>query len=124
MILMKSKLLLVLLVVAIGWLGLSLIKTKLQKDIVNKEVVELEVEIADLENENLQLEDLVGRSSDVFLEKEARTKLNYKAPDEQVAFVYPDESAKRSSTSDDKSLDARIENSPNYVKWWHWLIEN
>lgn len=121
---LKSKWLPFLLIVLIGWLSLSFIKIKLQKNIVNKEIVELEYQVNDLEKDNDHLKKLLGELSSIFLEKETRIKLNYKAPDEHVAFVYPDDSSKGVSVSEDVAQKIKIENSPNYIKWWYWLMDN
>ena len=105
---------------AIGWLSLSFIKIKLHDDIVNKEVLELEEKIGNLEHGNIVLEKFLSyMTNPLFLERQARIKLNYKAPGEEVVFVYTDDSASIGSSSQDFT----DENVPNPVKWWYYLTE-
>jgi len=109
------------LVLIIGWLSLSLVKIKLQNDIVNKEVVDLESKIENLEDSNSSLDKLIAYlKHPFFLDKEVRLKLNYKSPDEEVAFIYPDTSAKISSGS--LNFDEQLARLPNYVKWFWYLM--
>lgn len=104
-------------ILAVGWLGVSLIKIKLQEDIVNNEVAELEKEISGLERSNSLLEKFISMMNNpAFVEREARIKLNYKSPDENVVFVYPDTGEKTEAEEKQK------ENLPNYVKWFYYLI--
>ena len=117
----KSKWFLGVIISAIGWLSLSFIKIKLHENIVNKEVNDLEAKINDLEKSNSVLERFISHMSNPsFLEKQARIKLNYKAQGEEVVFIYPDESAKVSSSSNGFSK----QNSSNYIKWWRWLLRD
>jgi len=105
----------------IGWLTLSFIKIKLHENIVNKEVEELRLKISNLEKSNNLIEKfIVYMSNPSFIERQARIKLNYKAQDEEVVFIYPDNSAKVSSPS----LNFKSENAPNYIKWWEWLLRD
>lgn len=114
---LKAKWFLSVMILVIGWLTLSFTKIKLHEDIVNKEVHDLEAKMENLEKSNGIIEKFISYMSDpAFLEKQARIKLNYKAPDEEVVFVYTDNSAKMSSSS--KDID---QNSPNYLKWWRYI---
>ncbi|TSC81411.1 MAG: Uncharacterized protein G01um101420_973 [Parcubacteria group bacterium Gr01-1014_20] len=107
-------------ILAVGWLGLSFIKIKLHDNIVNKEVWELEAKADNLEHSNSMLEKFLSyMTNPSFLERQARLKLNYKAPGEEVVFVYTDNSANISSSSQ----DFKNENIPNPVKWWYYLME-
>lgn len=117
---LSSKWLLIVIIPILGWLTLSFIKIKLHADIVNNEVRELEAKIDNLEKGNEILEKFISfMSNPSFIERQARIKLNYKAPGEEVVFVYPDESAKTGSGS----LDISKQNLPNYMKWWVYLFE-
>ena len=119
--LFKSKLFLALLIPVIGWLSLSFIKIKLQSDIVNKEVGDLESKISYLADSNSSLDKLIGYlKHPSFLDREARLKLNYKSEGEEVAFVYPDVSAKTSSGS--SGFEELSSPLPNYMKWFWYLI--
>ena len=105
--------------IAIIWLTLSFIKLKIQENIVNKELGGLEAKIENLQMDNSILEKFISYlKNPSFLEKEARAKFNYKDPGEEVAFVYPDTSAKAGS----ESLDFRWAKVPHYIKWWWYLL--
>ena len=117
---LKSKWLTVVIIVGIGWFGLSSIKIKLFNNIVNKETADVEQKIEDLERSNVSLEKFIEYvKNPSFLEKEARLKLNYKAPGESVAFVYPDENSQVSSGS--IGFDKQLAQMPNYAKWLYYL---
>lgn len=117
----KSKWLLLIIIPAVGWLVLSTIKINLQKNIVNKELETLETKISNLEESNSLLEKTISfLSHSSFLEIEARSKLNYKAPGEEVVFVYPDDSAVQVSSSGDFSR--QLAQMPNPIKWIYYLL--
>jgi len=110
-------------ILAVGWLGLSYIKIKTENKIVNEELSSLENKIAKLEVDNNYLEKLIGYfSNPSYLEQEARLKLNYMAPGEKVAFVYPDTSAQPVSSSESFGVLKNIDEMPNYIKWIYYLL--
>ena len=117
----RSKWFSVVVVLVVGWLGLSFIKIKTHENIVNKEVGDLEKKIEGFENNNNKLQRLIEQMAhSAFLEREAKSKLNYKALGEEVVFVYPDESTKAGSGSHD--FDKQLGRMPNYAKWWYYLM--
>ena len=84
-------------------------------------LIDLEEKINSLENNNSLLERFLGyMSNQSFLEKEARLRLNYKVPGEEVVFVYPDDSAKTSSSSN--NFEKQLAQMPNYIKWVYYLM--
>jgi len=116
----KFKIFTLLIVAAIGWLSLSFFNIRTQDSIVNKDISDLEREIKNLEDSNSSAEKFIGYlKHNSFLEKEARSKLNYKAIGEEVAFVYPDEN-KISSQS--LNVQDQLSDPPNYLKWLYYLI--
>jgi len=118
--LFKSIWVLVVMIPVIGWLGFSFIKINLQENIVNKEVGDLESKVGSLEKENGILERFIEYVKyPSFLEKEARLKLNYKAPGEEVVFVYPDGNSRSSSSID---FNNQLAQMPNLFKWWYYLL--
>lgn len=119
--LFRSKYLSVVIIAGIGWLGFSFIKIKTQENLVNKEVKILEAKVSDLEDSNSYMEKIISYlKNPLFLQKEARLQLNYKASEEKVAFVYPDESAKAGSASN--NFDKQLAQMPNYLKWVYYLL--
>ena len=119
--LFKSKWLTVAAIVIVGWLGFSFAKIKLHENIVNKEMGDLEGKIAGLEKNNNTLERFIQQiANPSFLEKEARLKLNYKNPDEEVAFVYTNDVRQRDLISAD--FNRQLALMPNYLKWFYYLL--
>ena len=117
--LLNSKLFSVGLLAVFAWLLLSSIDLIDRDRSVREEVRNLEQKIVSVEEDNAELEKQVGYlENPAFLEREARLRLNYKAPDEVVVFVYPDDSPQRSSKSFYEDL-AKME---NYKKWLYWLM--
>jgi len=103
-------------VVVATWLGLLAFGTWRAQQTADRQVRELEAKISDVQRENNKLESVRGQyQNPAYLEKQARAKLNYKAPDETVVFVYPDDKKPGSSDSG-VSL-------PNWRKWVAWLKE-
>lgn len=119
--LFKSKWLTVAAIAIVGWLGFSFTKIKLHENIVNKEMGDLEGKITGLERNNNALERFIQQiANPSFLEKEARLKLNYKKPDEEVAFVYTDDTYQRDMVSAD--FNRQLALMPNYLKWFYYLL--
>jgi len=117
----NSKWLTIIIIAGIGWLSLSSIKVKLHENIVNKDVAGIEEKIDNLEDDNSTLEKFIEYAKNpLFLEKEARLKLNYRAPGESVVFVYQDDSGGVSSKSSD--FTRQFAQMPNYLKWAYYLI--
>jgi cell division protein FtsB len=59
-----------------------------QKRSIDKEIQELELQAKELEGKNNNLKNVLDyMQSDQFVEKEARTKLNYKKPGESVVVI-------------------------------------
>lgn len=117
----RSKLVMILLILAVGWFSISFIKIKLYDNLVNMEVGGLEEKIGDLEKSNSLLEKFISYMSNAsFLERQARIKLNYKALDEEVVFIYIDSSNRASSSLGD--FRVQLAQIPNYLKWVYYLI--
>ncbi len=116
---LNSKILSVLLSVVLIWLGLSLLDLRVKDKLMYEQAMGLEGKIETTKKENSNLERYIGYlQNPSFLAKEARLKLNYKAPDEQVVFVYRDSSPKKAS----QSFEERLAGMKNYQKWWYWLV--
>jgi hypothetical protein len=117
----KSKWFSGIIIACIAWLGLSYFKVKYHQDMVNKEVNNIEAKISGIEKSNSSLEKFISYiKHPLFLEREARLQLNYKSPEEEVVFVYPDTSAKTASNSMD--FNKQLAMMPNYLKWIYYLF--
>lgn len=90
----------------------------------NQEIAQLRVEIAILERENVQIKNLIAYlKTESFREKEARRKLGYKKPGEQVValpqdnFIHTD----LGTTKGTKTPEPEVRLS-NPQKWWDYIL--
>ncbi|OGN30270.1 MAG: hypothetical protein A3I26_02155 [Candidatus Yanofskybacteria bacterium RIFCSPLOWO2_02_FULL_43_10] len=118
---LNSKIFTALISVIALWLTLSSVNLSSQKDTVNKEVGNVEAKIKEVQNDTEYLNKfLTYFKTPAFLEKEARLKLNYKAQGEEVVFIYKDKNAKK--VSDSISFEELLDRTPNYKKWFLYLL--
>ena len=116
--LLQRKTISVLLVIATVWFGLNAYRLHLQQGSQGAQLTDVQSRINDAERENHMLASSSAYfQSDAYLERQARMKLNYKLPDEQVAFVYPDASA-----SSKAELSKGNDQLPNWQKWWYYIL--
>jgi cell division protein FtsB len=100
------------------WLGVSVLNLRAKKDMLEKEIYGYSSKIEQIKKNNGELREFLSFFNiPGFLERQARIKLNYKAPEEQVVYVYRDD-----SIPSVESTDNFIENLPNYKKWWYYLL--
>lgn len=103
------------------WLTFSSINLNSQRSMVDSEVKNIENKIKEVQNDTDYLNKFLGYfKTSVFLEKEARLKLNYKAQGEEVVFIYKDKNPKKESNSVD--LEELLKRMPNYKKWLFYLL--
>ncbi len=77
-----------LLVALVAVFAVPLTKNWRQKHEIDKEVADLEAQVNELEHKNSSLKQVLDyMKSDQFVEHEARTKLNYKKPGEDVVVI-------------------------------------
>ncbi len=118
---LQRKILTIGLAVLLVWLGYRSWQIRGQRADSDVQVKDLESRATDLEQNNQFLaSSSVYFASDAYLERQARLKLNYKLPDEQVAFVYKDTSVKIASPS--QEFKAQLAEMPNWKKWWYYLL--
>jgi len=116
---LNSKFLTPFLVVLLGWMLFATVSIEVKKNEIKKKEANIKSEIADIERNNSSLErDIKNFENPAFLEKEARLRLNYKAPDENVVFVYLDTNEHKSSSAEEFSP----KHLSDYRKWWRWLL--
>ena len=102
------------------WILFSVISAEIEKDEVKKEEAAVQTKIAEISQDNKLMEGYIKNfENQKFLEKEARLRLNYKLPGEEVVFVHRDANSQKASSSEELSP----EDLPNYKKWWNWLFE-
>jgi len=116
---LNSKVFTVLVGASLVWILFSVISLEIDKDEVKEGERNVKAKIDDTIHNNESLERFVKYfDSPLFLEKEARLRLNYKAPGEEVVFVHRDLNSKKTSSVDEILED----NLPNYKKWWYYLL--
>ena len=115
---LNSKLLTVGLLLLLAWLLISFLDMNSKKAVLNKELFGYSAKIEQVKKNNEELRQFISFFNiPGFLEREARIRLNYKAPDEQVVYVYRDERTPSPAAPSDF-----ISNLPNYKKWWYYLL--
>lgn len=98
--LLNSKIFSALIVIFAGWLALSLFGVEHKNNFFDKEIQSVENKIKNVQKTNNELSEFLSHlDNSSFLKKEARLKLNYKAPDEELIFVYGENSTKTASGS-------------------------
>ncbi len=111
---LQLRLFTVLIVIVGGFFLISIIRIAPSIVSVNKEVGNLDNKIAEVKKNNDALEKQREYfKSDAYLERQARIKLNFKRPDENVVFVYKNPYNQTSSGSTTK---------PELKNWQKWLI--
>lgn len=128
---LSSKITLFLLLLGFIWLVVNLVNVYYKKYKINKEIEDLKQQITQTEKSNQQISAMIDYlSSQNFLEKEAREKLNMKKPGEQVVIVEP---SKNTPTSSESALSQRAapneqtaaisEPESNLMKWWKYFFK-
>jgi cell division protein FtsB len=118
---LQRKTLTIILGALLVWIGYKVWHIRIEKMETNVQLGEISSRVADLErNNNFLASSSAYFSSEVYLERQARLKLNYKFADEQVAFVYKDTSVKIASSSDG-SRD-KLSGMPSWKQWWYYLL--
>ncbi len=108
----------VVLIVALFWLGHSLYSLYFQRQLASDQLADIKQKVSNIKKENQFLASASAYfQSNAYLERQARLKLNYKLPDENVAFVYKNTPSQSSETNN--SGPASI-----WQKFWHWLMRD
>lgn len=115
---LRSRLMLAINLLLIGFVGWSLIREAGEGNRVSSQYADLEKQIASLDKKNRDYSDIISKlGTSGFVEREARIKLGYQKPGEQVLMLKDGGSAAApaSSGSDDPSLS-------NPQKWWRYFF--
>lgn len=84
----KQFLLTVILIGLLFVFGVPLTKNWRQKRAIDREIAEMKQQVSELEHKNNSLKQILEyMQSDQFVEREARTNLNFKKPGEDVAVI-------------------------------------
>ena len=119
--LLNSKVFTALVIVLALWLILSFVRLASQRAVANKAVGGVETKIREVQADTDYLNKFLAHfKTSAFLEKEARLKLNYKAQGEEVVFIYKDKNIK--SVAETISLEELLVKTPNYKKWFLYLL--
>jgi len=96
---LKSKITSIILLVGIGWLSFSAWNIHGQKEKAGEQVSNIRGKIEALEKNNAYVEKLLEyMKNPEYIARQVRAKLNYKAADEEVAYVYLEEAKKATET--------------------------
>lgn len=128
-----SKITLFLLLLAFIWLSVNLVNIFYKKYKVNQEIENLKAEIGKVEKSNQEISSLIDYfSSQSFLEKEAKEKLNLKKEGEQVVIIEPakeplattsqPESVGSQASADQNSASLEKSES-NFTRWWRYFFK-
>ena len=122
-----SNILVIALLVAIGFISLKAFKEMQRKKQIEKEISDLKAEAEKVRKDNQDLTDKITYfESPEFQEWEAKRKLNFQKPDENVVIVKPSPSkADESGGSADQAQQGTqsLKDIPNYIKWWNQFFK-
>jgi cell division protein FtsB len=117
----QSKILTGILIVIVAWLGIGVWNVHHQKEETDQQVLNIRTKIENLEKENSTIKKILGYlKNPEYLAREARLRLNYKQPDESVAYIYPEEK-KASPTPVVKKPESQSV-LEKIKDWWYHLI--
>ncbi len=125
-----SRVFLFLLLLAFIWLALVLVKAFYKKRQMNQEIGALKSEIAKMDKKGQELNQLLSYfSSQSYLEKEAKDKLNLKKEGESVVMVQGSSIIDEAITAENnqqqenaaKASEPAKEN--NFIKWWKFFFK-
>lgn len=115
----------ILILLVIFYILFNLGRSIFQNYRVNEKINSIDTDIADLENQNQLLKNQnLYFQTDTYKEIEARKKLGLKSEGETV-IIMPDNKDSQDDNSNiisNKSNSKNPEFSPNYTKWYHYVI--
>lgn len=124
---LQSKLVTVGLILVIGFFALSTIKLQPALVSVRKEIKNVEQKISEIKIARQEAEKLSEYlNSSAYLERQARIKLNYKKPGENVVYIYTAETQKIApEVQKEKWITKILENKfvKNLESWLKYLVK-
>lgn len=122
-----AKIFLFFAIVALVFIGISIAKETYKKKQVQKEISDLQEKAQKIIKENSQIKEKIAYlESPEYQTKEAKDKLGLQNPDENVIVVKPTlEKEIVIDSIQGQSLETmpKIEELPNYVKWWNYFFK-
>jgi cell division protein FtsL len=128
-----SKITLFFLLLAFIWLILNLVNIYYRKYKINKDINDLKAQIEKTEKNNQQVSAMLDYlSSQSFLEKQAREKLNMKKPGEEVVIIEPPKEAATTSSEftamgggngTQENPETVKQEESNFIKWWRYFFK-
>ena len=120
---LQSRWFTVIAILIVGFFAVSLIKIAPVLVITDREATSLNQRIAEIKQAASELEKFGDfLNSESYLERQARLKLNYKKPDENVVFVYQKPNIEVPSQSIEVSPATKNGFSVCLRQWWGYLI--
>ena len=114
---LNSKWFSLFLIVIAGCLIFALLGMSGRREKFRQAVSDAENKVQGAEKDKTYLEKFITYfQGPKFMEKQARLKLNYKSPDEEVAFVFRDPNKTESSSG------SWLQEAPNHRKWWYYVL--
>ena len=121
------KIFLLLAFAALIYICVSIVKETYKKNQVQKEISDLQEKAQKINKENSQIKEKIAYlESPEYQAKEAKDKLGLQSPDENVIVVKPGiEKEVIADITEGQSLEAmpKIEELPNYKKWWNYFFK-
>lgn len=124
-----KKIIILALIAFIGFVGLAVAKKAWERYKLEKEIGRIQAQLTELEKGNKELEGLIGYlTTDDFLEREARARLNLKKAGEKVAILAPLEK-KEESDGDGPGLSPQNKSreksgwAENAWRWWEYFFK-
>ena len=122
-----AKFFLLLATVALVFIFISIAKETYKKNQVQKEISDLQEKAQKIDKDNIQIKEKIAYlESSEYQTKEAKDKLGLQNPDENVIVVKPGiEKETEIDNFEGKSLETmpKIEEIPNYLKWWNYFFK-
>ncbi len=122
------------------WLAIRTVDIYYKKYQISREIEKLKAEVGNLEQSNQEISALIEYfSSQSFLEKETKEKLNLKKEGEEVVIIEPPkepvagmfsdassailQSENQEFAQEDNMTESEVSSEPNFVKWWKFLFK-
>ncbi len=121
------KFFLLLAFVALVFIFISIFKETYRKNQVKKEITDLQEEAQRISKDNADIKEKIAYlESPEYQIKEAKDKLGLQNPEENVIVVKPNvekEPETNSLENENSENIPRIEETPNYLKWWNYFFK-